>query len=153
MISFNSSKLFPTSLPFPDMVSRRTVVVWSGFKILLTYLQYKRFPHQYLALHGFQDENYRDFREWIPISQGHLPWSVSQNHEESDQQSSHLRYREHVPGMDGFISFCLKEKAGDIILIQSFGIAASRVAGKILESVCVDLQGIFCHGTVAFRRW
>ena len=43
-------------------------------------------------------------------------------------------------------------KAGDIILIQSFGITASRVAGKILESVCVDLQGILCHGTVAFRR-
>ena len=41
------------------------------------------------------------------------------------------------------ISFCLKEKAGDIILIQSFGITASRVAGKILESVCVDLRASF----------
>ena len=37
------------------------------------------------------------------------------------------------------ISFCLKEKAGDIILIQSFGIAASRQ--QALLAMKAPLQG------------
>ena len=42
------------------------------------------------------------------------------------------------------------QKAGDILLVNGFSLAAARVAGKELEGVGADGEGYLAHGFVPF---
>ncbi len=78
-ISRSSSNSRPTSLPFPDMVSRRTVVRCSWFQNLVQHIRNERDPRLCPPVpHGFPDENYSSCRAYTPYVSSHPPSYLSQ---------------------------------------------------------------------------